>query len=207
MENLTSLLLVAFVSLIAAISPGPDFFIVVRNNLTYSRKIGFWTSFGVAIALIIHLSYTIVGIGVLMNDSSWTFHALKYVGASYLFYLGISGIISSFKSNAMHLDYAKEKNQISSFQGFKQGFLTNALNPKAALFFVSLFSQFITEDTTSLMRFAYAFINWSVTLSWFLFLSFLISSDFLRSRIDRFRTTVDRVMGGFLILLSLKMIV
>lgn len=209
MEHLSSLFFVALVSLLAAISPGPDFCIVVRNSLSYSRRLGFLTSLGVSLALIIHLSYTLVGIGVLMTETSFAYKFVKYVGAVYLFYLGISGIVSSFRirnSSSLDVNYEKSSKEISSFTALKQGFLTNLLNPKAAMFFVSLFSQFITAETPVLLRIEFALINWSITLGWFLFLAFLITGKQFASRIERFRASIDRVMGGFLILLSLKLL-
>lgn len=208
-QHLSSLFFVGMVSLLAAISPGPDFVIVVRNSLVYSRKMGFLTAFGVAMALIIHLTYTMVGIGVLLAENSWAYNILKFAGAGYLFYLGITGIVASFKmrnSDAFNLNYKKAEQEISSFNAFKQGFLTNALNPKCAMFFISLFSQFITADTPLSLRIEYAFVNWSVSLGWFLLLTYMITGKLLKNRLDRFRAYIDRVMGTFLILLSLKLI-
>jgi RhtB (resistance to homoserine/threonine) family protein len=207
MQNISNLLLVALVSLLAAISPGPDFLIVVRNNLVYSRKVGFLTSLGVSIALIIHLSYTLIGIGVLIAESVFLYNLIKYAGVLYLFYLGVSSVRASFKvSNQMDLQYARAKEELSTITAIKQGFLTNLLNPKCAMFFVSLFSQFITADTPMYVRLEYAVINVTVSLGWFLFLSYLITGKFLASKMDRFRSSIDRVMGGLLMLLSVRML-
>lgn len=206
MDTLSSLLAVAIVSLLAAISPGPDFFIVMRNSLSYSRKSGLLTSLGVSLALIIHLSYTLVGIGVLIAESPFFYTLLKYLGVGYLFYLGLSGLISSFKKSPS-LDFASSKslNQISSRTALMQGFLTNLLNPKCAIFFISLFSQFIDSNTPILVRVEYAFINWSITLSWFLFLSYLITARGFVNKIDHFRLYIDRIMGTALVLLGIKL--
>ncbi len=207
MDNVSNLLAVAVVSLLAAISPGPDFFIVVRNSLSFSRKAGLLTAVGVSIALIVHLSYTLVGLGILIAESPFLYTLIKYTGVGYLFYLGSSGLISSFKkSSAMDLRCSKSVNQISSFKAFSHGFLTNLLNPKAALFFVSLFSQFIDSNTSGFLRVQYAFINWSVTLGWFLFLSYLITSKGFIGKITKFRIYVDRIMGSALILLGIKLL-
>jgi RhtB (resistance to homoserine/threonine) family protein len=207
MEHLYSLSVIALVSLLGAISPGPDFFIVVRNSMIYSRKAGFFTALGVSLALLIHLSYTIVGIDVLLAENSFFYSILKYVGAAYLCYLGVSGLTSAFKNKSrLNLDYAKSDQEISNFSVVKQGFLTNLLNPKAAMFFISLFSQFISSETPTMLRIEYGIVNWTVTLSWFLFLSYLITGRVFKERIERFRSYIDGVMGGFLILLGIKML-
>jgi RhtB (resistance to homoserine/threonine) family protein len=207
MEIVSSLLTVALVSLLAAISPGPDFFVVVKNSLSYSRKIGFLTALGVSLALLIHLSYTLIGIGILITEGSLVYLILKYAGAGYLFYLGCKGLISSFKKQqALDLCYAGNAAALTPVNALKQGFLTNLLNPKCALFFVSLFSQFIVAGTPFSLKLCFACINWSITLGWFLLLSYLITSTFIMARIGSFKKYIDRVMGCVLILLSLKLI-
>lgn len=206
MDTISSLSSVAIVSLLAAVSPGPDFFIVLRNSLSYSRKIGLWTALGVSFGLFVHLTYTLVGLGIIIAESQILYSLLKYVGVAYLIYIGLSGLISSFKNSAkLDLKYSKSENQISSYKAVRQGFLTNLLNPKAAVFFVSLFSQFIDASTPLILRIEYAFINWSITLTWFLFLSFLITSKTFIGKINQFQVYIDRIMGGALIFLGMKL--
>ena len=133
---------------------------------------------------------------------------LKYAGAGYLFYIGCKGFISSFKKQqTLDLCYAGNVTLLSPINALKQGFLTNLLNPKCALFFVSLFSQFIVVGTPLSLKIGFACINWSITLGWFLFLSYLITGNFIMSRIGSFRMYIDRVMGCVLMLLSLKLII
>ncbi len=207
MESYASLLAIAFVSLIAAVSPGPDFFIVLKNSLSHSRKAGFLTAFGVSIALLVHLSYTLLGLGVVIAESPLLFAMIKYAGVGYLFYIGLSSIIDSFKKrNSLKRDFSKDKGGITSLQAFKQGFLTNLLNPKAAVFFISLFSQFIDSTTPMLLRLEYAIINWTVTLSWFLLVSYLFTAKKLMGKIDQFSLHIDRIMGGVLMILGLKLL-
>ncbi len=88
MDAYSSMLAVAVVSLLGAISPGPDFFIVLRNSLVYSRKNGLMTACGVSVALFAHLTYTFVGIAVLIKESPFTYSLLTTIGAVYLLYIG-----------------------------------------------------------------------------------------------------------------------
>jgi RhtB (resistance to homoserine/threonine) family protein len=200
-------LAITVISLIAAISPGPDFFIVFRNSLVYSRRAGFLTAFGVSSALVIHLSYTLIGIGVLIEESPFLYALLKYSGVAYLFYIGLKGIISSFKPASSALkEYTRAKVQISDFAAFMQGFWTNLLNPKAALFFISLFSQFIDSNTPIIVGIEYGLINLAIVLGWFLLLSYLLTQKQVTGRIDTFRIYIDRIMGGILMLLGFKML-
>ncbi|MCE5318220.1 MAG: LysE family transporter [Parachlamydia sp.] len=195
---------VGVISLIAAISPGPNFCIVLRNSLSYSRKGGLMTAFGISLGSIVHLFYTLVGIGILIQKSPALYQTIKYIGAAYLFYLGLTVWISSFKnSGGMNLDGTGSVLPISSLKALSQGFLTTILNPRAALFYISLFSQFIQSSTPFAIKIAYAFINWSVTLGWFLLLVFLLTGQLMMSRIDRFRLQIDRAIGGILMVMSM----
>lgn len=207
MDSEMKLVAVGLVSLVAAISPGPDFFIVLRNSLSYSRRAGMVTALGVSLALTIHITYSLLGIGVLIAESQLIYNLVKYTGAIYLFYLGCSSLKSSFKSvENIQLKDSKGIEHISNWQALSQGFLTNLLNPKCALFFISLFSQFIDAHTSALVRFEYAAINWSISLGWFLLLSYLVTASWFIDRINAFRMTIDRVMGFGLIFLSMKIL-
>ncbi|QLH37329.1 MAG: LysE family transporter [Parachlamydiaceae bacterium] len=97
-------------------------------------------------------------------------------------------------------------NPISPYKAFSQGFLTNLLNPKAALFYVSLFSQFIDPATPSFLRLEYALVNWCVTLGWFLLLSYMVTSQLFLGKIAGFRLYIDRMMGCALMILGLKLL-
>ena len=207
MDALTSLLAVALVSILAVISPGPDFAIVLKNSLVHSRKAGMLSAVGICLALIIHLSYTLIGIGLLIAENPYLYSIIKYVGVAYLFYIGCKGVISSYnKASSLDLEYTKSANQISSTAALMQGFLTNLLNPKAAIFFISLFSQFIDSNTSVLLRLEYAFINWSVALFWFLFLAYIVTCKHILGKINQYRLYIDRVMGYALMLLGVRLL-
>jgi threonine/homoserine/homoserine lactone efflux protein len=186
MDVFSNLLAVAVVSWLGALSPGPDFFLVFRNSLSF---------------------YTLIGIGVLLTESVLIYNIVKYVGAAYLFYIGITGVIASFKkSDEVNYACAASSQSITPWTAMKQGFLTNVLNPKAAFFFVSLFSQFIGVDTPLYIKVAYAATNWTVALIWFLFVSYVVTNPLFIKRLNQFRLYIDRVLGSALILLSIKLV-
>lgn len=203
----SNFIVVGVVSLMAAVSPGPNFCIVLRNSLIYSRKAGFLTALGISVGALVHLLYTLVGIAVLIRQSPYLYLVFKDLGAAYLFYLGLTVLLASFKkTDCVNLNIIPTVPPISSFKAISQGFFTNVLNPRAALFFISLFPQFIKTSTPLMIKLAYAAINWSVTLGWFLLLVFIITGKLLMNRIDRFRLLIDRAIGGALMLLSLVLL-
>ncbi len=195
---------VALVSLLAAISPGPDFFIVLKNSLSCSRKNGIAAAFGVSAALVFHLTYSLVGIGMLTSQSPFISEMLQYFGALYLCYIGTKGLINSFKVISTTTTYTKSITPLRS--SFMQGFLTNLLNPKCAFFFISFFSQFITPATPLDIKIAYGCINWSISFFWFLLLAWLLTSQKIQEKLSHIRIVIDRIMGSTLVLLGLKLL-
>ena len=140
MIDTTQILVFIAISLAAAMNPGPNFFLVVKNSLVYSRTTGCMTVFGIALAVLIHLSYALFGIGNLMKENTNLFYIIKYSGITYLFYLGVNGVLISFKKKSL---FQIENSTIlfSKTKAVRQGFITNLLNPEVPIFFISLFSQ------------------------------------------------------------------
>src|SRR5665648_995706 len=138
MEYLPLIGTVALLNLLAAISPGPDFVVTVRNSLCYSQRAGIFTALGISLALCVHLFYCAAGIGYIISTSVVLFSILKLLGAAYLIYLGVS----SFIAKGSRIDLAEERTgtDLTRLKAFRMGFLTNVLNPNATLFFLSLFT-------------------------------------------------------------------
>jgi len=191
------LLAFAFINLLGAMSPGPDFAIVARYGITGSRKGALFATAGIAAALLIHVSYCLLGIAVFLKKSPSLFHAVQISGALYLGYLGLRLIFD--RGNVM----PKEEEHMIPKSAFFSGFLTNLLNPKAALFLLSLFTEFLTPDTPLFLKAAYGVTVPLIAFSWFALLSYLLTHHYVLARIQRLQKIFTFVMGCFLLLLSL----
>jgi len=200
MDLLADFLLIGGVALLGAISPGPDFFVVTKNSLTHSRKAGLFTAFGVAVAILIHVTYCIVGLGVVIAEVPWIYQLIQYAGAAYLIYIGWQ----SFRSKSVEVKIGALQSDIPSWVAFKQGFLTNALNPKAALFFLSIFSQVISRGTSVYIQALFGLEISLITGIWFLVLAVVFSHAYLQTKVIKAQKTFDRIFGGALIALGLK---
>lgn len=191
--------------IIGLISPGPDFAITVRNSLLYSRKIGLFTALGISCGIMVHVVYTILGVGFFIAKTPWLFTLFKYLGAAYLFYIGFKGLIA--KKRIFSVNTIEPHNTISSMSAFWLGFLTNALNPKAMLFFVSLFTVFLAPKTPPVIMIIYGAIVFMTTLVWFVFVSLCLSHETIRSLFGSVSHWVERITGVVLILLAFKLLV
>ena len=205
MSFLPSILTVTCLQIVALVSPGPDFAIVVRNSLIYSRKKAMLTSLGIALGIMVHVSYILLGIGSIITQTIWLITGLKIIGACYLIYVGYKGVRAKPMTN---IHQEKEQHlSITSFAAFCSGFLTNALNPKAMLFMLSLFTVVIDPLTPHVVLGLYACIIFVTTLMWFTVVAFFFSTPKMRDFFSRFKHWVERITGGVLILIGCKLVV
>ncbi|MBN5214149.1 LysE family translocator [Serratia ureilytica] len=193
---MTELIAVVTITLLAVISPGPDFAMVSRNSLLLSRRAGIFTACGIGAGVLIHVSYTLIGVGVLILQSPWLFNLLKGIGAAYLIYLGFTLL-----RNATHHDAAPTTTPaaISDLAALKTGFLTNALNPKTTIFIVSLFMQVVSPHTALGVQIGYGLFIAAVHVFWFAAVALLFSAPRVNARFLRLRRGIDRTFGGLLI--------
>jgi RhtB (resistance to homoserine/threonine) family protein len=193
---------VALVHLLALISPGPDFIMCVRNALTYSRKTGIYTAIGFGAGISIHILYCVAGLALIISKSIIVFNFFKFLGAGYLIYIGFKSITS--KSSHLEIKDQEKKKDISPLAAIKIGFLTNALNPKATLFFLSLFTMVISPDTPSLILGILSAIMIIETIIWFSLVSIFMTQKRIRSAFEKSQNLFNRTLGGLLILLGVK---
>lgn len=204
LDYIPTILSLSGLMMISLISPGPDFAVVVRSSLIYSRKTALLTALGIALGVLIHVAYTLFGLGVIIRESGWLFLALKYMGAGYLLYIGYKGLRA--KKTVLGLEKTQHVQDISALSAIGSGFLTNALNPKCMLFFISLFSMIISPHTPIAILSLYGLIIFIETLAWFSFVAFCLSSKRTREKFNAVGHWVERVTGGVLMTLGAKLL-
>lgn len=189
---------VALAHLLAVISPGPDFAIVVKQSLTHGRRIAVWTSIGVGAAILFHLGYSLLGLGLLIRSSPFWFNTVRFAGAGYLAWLGLQGLRARRREFAPLVQETAAP-MLTASRAFAMGFLTNALNPKATLFFVSLFVLLVSPDTPQRVRAAYGVWMSLATMAWFSLVAVLFTRPEVQRRFQRHAHWVDRVLGMVLL--------
>jgi threonine/homoserine/homoserine lactone efflux protein len=126
-------------AIVLAVTPGPGIFYVLARTLAGGRREGFQSSFGTFFGGLFHVFAAALGVSVILAASAVAFHTVKYAGAAYLVFLGIKMIRSRNAELPTETSAAKGS-------AFRQGVLTEALNPKTALFFLSFIPQFIAPE-------------------------------------------------------------
>lgn len=205
LEYLPSMITLLVIQMLGVMSPGPDFAVVMRNSLVYTRRAAVFTVLGVTCGDFMHMTYIVLGLGIVIAKTAWLFTLFKYIGAGYLIYIGILGIRT--KKHSAH--YAKEAHQhgeFSDFKAFRSGFFTNVTNFKAMLFFIGLFSGFITPEVPTMVIAIYVGIILLSTFAWFLIVAIFFSNKHLISYFRNYQYLVERVTGVFLFLLGIRML-
>ena len=200
-------LTIASVHLLAVASPGPDFAIVLKHSISFGRRAAIITSIGVGVGILIHVAYSLLGIGLLIKTTPVLFQIFSYVAGAYLLYLGWGAIRSPAPQSLNNVDVVKVQQRISDNKAFMVGFLTNGLNPKATLFFLSVFAVAVSTDTPDVIKLAYGLYLAVATGIWFCVLSLFLSSQKVTQFIGKNGYWFDRVMGVVLILLAIKLVI
>lgn len=202
MEYLPLIGTVAVLNLLAAISPGPDFIMTVKNSLRYSRRSGIFTGIGIGLGLSVHLIYCAAGIGYFISKSIILFSVIKILGAGYLIYIGLCSILA--KGSKLEITEEKTEADLSRIEAFKMGFLTNVLNPKATLFFLSLFTFVINPPTPLYIILIISFIIIATALVWFTIVSIFFTHQRIRQMFLKYGNIINRFLGGLLVALGIK---
>ena len=203
MEYVLGFFAVGTVALLGAMSPGPDFAMVVKNAVVGSRRSGIATALGVACGCLVHVTYSIIGIGALVASSILAFTVIKWLGALYLLYLGITMLVSKGEGMPRATSARADKSFRTSF---KEGFLTNALNPKATLFFLAIFTQVVRIDTPLSIKTAYGLELAILVGVWFTMLTLFLNISWFKALIARGMKHIEQVMGAVLIALACSVV-
>lgn len=194
---MNEIIAIAIITLLAVISPGADFALVSRNSYLYGRKQGIYTAYGIACAVWIHISYSVLGLSFLKHYIPNLLHIIQYIGALYLMYIGYKTFTQQqISDHATHT-------LLHPRQAFIQGFLGNSLNPKTTLFVMSIFAQLLRGNHGLMHLIGYGMFISASHLLWFLLISLFCSTPVIRNKILRKQVSINRVIGTVLATLGL----
>ncbi len=157
------------------------------------------------------MTYSLLGIGLIISQSVVLFNTIKLIGAAYLIYIGIKSLLSKKESKQEIAKDLKEefedvpaKRDLSTILAIRMGFLTNALNPKASLFFLALFTQVINPTTPLLVKALYGLEMSVATFAWFTFVALVLTHKRVNQSFAGVKHYMERAFGVVLIALGIK---
>ena len=153
------------------LTPGPDTLYILGRSIAHGRRAGVASAFGISVGSIFHTCAAALGLSAVLATSAWAFVFVKLAGAAYLIFLGARALLEKQHELSMPAHFKRR----GAAAAFRQGILTNILNPKVALFFLAFLPQFIDSATPSktsaFLLLGLTFVTtgtiWCVILAWF----------------------------------------
>ena len=196
----------ALVAALMTISPGADTFLVVRNTLRGGRVDGWMTVAGICSGLFVHALLSALGVSALLAHSATAFLILKIAGAAYLAWLGVQSLRSAARGDAAAAPPDVTRSRVPAARSFREGFLTNLLNPKVIVFYLALLPQFLSPGDAVLPKsLLLTAIHFAEGILWLGFVAWGVDRSrrfFLRPLLRRW---MDALCGTVLVALGLRL--
>lgn len=191
------------ICILGALSPGPSLALVIKNTLNGGSDQGYATAISHGLGVALYAAITATGIGVLIVQSPLLFDAIKYSGAAFLLYLGIKALMSK-KQN---IQFASQSGALDpTINGWRDGFLIAFLNPKLAIFFLALFSQFVDAEAGWMQKAIMTATVGLIDMVWYVVIAFTMSRGPILDKLKANSHIVDKITGSFLILLAARVV-
>jgi RhtB (resistance to homoserine/threonine) family protein len=197
--------LLAFVgvAVVLTLSPGPDMALVLRNTLRGGRPAGLRTVGGIAVGLLGWATASALGVAAVLSASATVFTVLKLAGAAYLVYLGVQALRAVRRGEEPLAEVPLAEVPRPTGSPFRQGLVTNLLNPKLAVLFTTLLPQFISPNDPAVAKSVLlAAIFVSIGLTWLVTYTHIVS---LVARSRPFRRVTEAVSGVVLVALGMRL--
>jgi threonine/homoserine/homoserine lactone efflux protein len=203
------------IAALLTIMPGADMALVARSSLLDGRRPAFFTSLGICLGLCVHATASALGLSAILRVSALAYTMVKAVGAGYLIYLGVQTIRGSWRTPIANVngeaagadaDAHAQAARSLLLRSFRQGILTNVLNPKVAIFYLTFLPQFIAPgDPVLLKSLGLAAIHIAMGLVWLTLYAWFLSGFRGVLNRPRVRRSLESVTGGLLVLLGLRL--
>ncbi len=214
---LATLLVFSVASLLFAITPGPDFALILRTALVYGKRASICASLGIGCGLMVHTGLSVAGLTAVIAHSPFLFRCLTWAGAAYLAWIGCNALFFSARRAPSRAVKNKAEDRaafsvaaVTDRGAFRQGFLCNVLNPKAIIVYLTVLPQFVLSESplpASVQLVILGIIIIVVTAGWFVLLSLLFSSLRRWFEDEKFRRRLEQLSGIIFLGFGVRLIV
>jgi RhtB (resistance to homoserine/threonine) family protein len=202
----SQLLAFTVVAALMTMSPGPDTMLVVRNALRGGRRDGLLTVAGICSGLFGHALLSALGVSAILMVSATAFTLLKIAGAFYLVWLGIKSLLAATRGGAGAPDTGGTAAGVPGPVSFREGLLTNLLNPKVIVFYLALVPQFIGPDDPVMLKYVLlTSIHYLQGLLWLGGVALLVAHSRMMFLRPAWRRWIDATCGTILVALGLRL--
>jgi threonine/homoserine/homoserine lactone efflux protein len=194
----------ALVCMMGAMSPGPSLAVVLKHSLSGGMKNGMLAALSHGFGVGLYAAASLLGLGALMLQFPTVYQFLVYLGAAYLAYLGLKILFSKPNDSELNI----QQSEVSSSKALQDGFAIAFLNPKLAIFFLALFSQFIDPENLTLnIGIIMCLTVFVIDTGWYLLVALLTEVSKKRFGFTKQNIWLDRLLGAIFIALAIKVVV
>ena len=189
------------VCLLGAMSPGPSMAVVINNAIFKGRYNGILTSIGHGIGIALYATFAVLGLGLIIKTNLFLFNSLKILSIIFLIFIGVKSIFNKERLSLEKKDI--KENTISFFQGFS----ISILNPKILVWFIAIYSQFMSTDNELIFNIYLVSIAGIVDACWYIILTFAVTTTSTLSFFQTKSNIIRRVQGFLFITIGLMLLV
>jgi len=195
-------LAVASICILGAMSPGPSLAVVIKNSVSGSRATGILTAIGHGIGVGIYATLSVMGLAIILTGQPILFSTIQILGALYLIWLGYKALSAGSEfGQPHHADVS-----LTLKQGFTSGFFISFLNPKIAVFFLALFSQFVAVDSDVMTKSIYAATAGIIDALWYIFIAATVSNQKISKKLNQYSPWLDKLLAIILLIVGFRLI-
>jgi len=200
--DLSAWLPLAAICLLGAMTPGPSLAIVLKHTVSGGRKNGFVVSIFHGAGIALYAILTVLGMALIIKETPWLFNLIKYTGAAFLLWLAFK----AFTSKSALGKVKHEAISVTLKQSAWQGFMIAFLNPKIALFFIALFSQFIDANASLEQKVIMVSTVGGIDALWYCLIALLFSKSTILEKLRNNVHIVDKITGVILLAISARIL-
>lgn len=192
----------ASICLLGAMTPGPSLAIVLKHTVSSGRKNGVYTGIAHGAGVSLYALLTVLGMAIIIKETPWLFDLIRYSGIVFLLWLSFKALTSKSTSS----EKIKHLAQVSPGKSAYEGFMIAFLNPKLALFFLALFSQFIDESSLWQQKLIMVFTVGGIDTLWYCLIALVFSQSTMIEKLKNKANLIEKITGVALLLVATKII-
>lgn len=200
--DLSAWLSLAVICLLGAMTPGPSLAIVLKHTVSGGRLNGFVVSIFHGAGIALYAVLTVLGMALIIKETPWLFNMIKYAGAAFLLWLAFK----AFSSKSALTTLKHETISVSLKQSAWQGFMIAFLNPKIAIFFIALFSQFIDANASLEQKIIMVSTVGGIDTLWYCLIALLLSKSVILEKLRNNVHIVDKITGVILLAICARVL-
>lgn len=197
---LEPMLLTYSIFMMGAISPGPDAIVLLKTAISNGRQKAYFVALGLGLSVFLITQYTLFGMSFMFEKFPWLIYVIQYGGSLFLLYLGIQSLRAKGSFDVKDFDTAPLK----SIMAFRNGFMTNFLNPFAILYIISLMSAQIPPEVPGIQKLIFGVLLGFSYFAWNSVLSFIPTNRYLGAFFNKYSVVFNKISGVLLIYIAIS---